>query len=87
MFHGTDQQLTSEYGRLALELNQINVAGQALAAADDPTRPDWRVISARGTVFAKQGKYGEAVPFYERALALAPDNPTIMNNLAMAHAI
>jgi len=87
MFHGTDQQLTSEYGRLALELNQINVAGQALAAADDPTRPDWRVISARGTVFAKQGKYGEAVPFYERALALAPDNPTIMNNLAMAHAM
>ena len=87
MFHGTDQQLTSEYGRLALELNQINVAGQALAAADDPTRPDWRVISARGTVFAKQGKYDQAIPFYERALALAPDNPTIMNNLAMAHAM
>jgi Flp pilus assembly protein TadD len=87
MFHSNDQQLTSEYGRLALELNQINVAGQALAAADDPTRPDWRVISARGTVFAKQGKYGEAIPFYERALALAPDNPTIMNNLAMANAM
>lgn len=87
MFHGNDPQLTSEYGRLALELNQINVAGQLLAAADDPTKPDWRVVSARGTVLAKQGKYGEAIPFYERALALAPDNPGVMNNLAMAHAM
>ncbi|HVZ03258.1 tetratricopeptide repeat protein [Hyphomicrobium sp.] len=87
MIHGHDQQLTSEYGRLALELNQINVAGQLLAAADDPTRPDWRVISARGTVMAKQGKYADAIPFYQRALALSPDNPTIMNNLAMAHAM
>jgi Flp pilus assembly protein TadD len=87
MFHGKDPQLTSEYGRLALELNQTNLAGQLLAAADDPTRPDWRVVSARGTVLAKQGKYSNAIPFYERALSLSPNNPTIMNNLAMAHAM
>jgi len=87
VFHGNDPQLTGEYGRLALELNQINVAGQLLAAADDPTKPDWRVISARGTVLAKQGKYSEAIPYYERALTLAPDNPGVMNNLAMAQAM
>jgi Flp pilus assembly protein TadD len=87
MFHSNDPKLVSEYGRLALELNQVNVAGQLLAAADDPARPDWRVISARGTVLAKQGKYSDAVPFYERALTLSPNNPTIMNNLAMAHAM
>jgi Flp pilus assembly protein TadD len=87
IFHGKDPQLTSEYGRMALELNQINLAGQLLAAADDPARPDWRVVSARGTVLAKQGKYGNAIPFYERALSLSPNNPTVMNNLAMAHAM
>jgi Flp pilus assembly protein TadD len=87
MFHGKDPQLTSEYGRMALELNQINLAGQLLAAADDPARPDWRVVSARGTVLAKQGKYDNAIPFYERALSLSPNNPTVMNNLAMAHAM
>lgn len=87
VFHANDPQLTSEYGRLALELNQVNMAGQLLAAADDPTRPDWRVVSARGTVLAKQGKYAEAIPFYERALALSPDNPGVMNNLAMANAM
>lgn len=87
VMHGSDPKLAGEYGRLALELNQINVASQLLAAADDPAKPDWRIVSARGTVMAKQGKYAEAVPYYQRALAIAPDNPTVLNNLAMAHAM
>ena len=37
-----------------------------------PAKPDWRIISARGTVLAKQGKYAEAIPFYERALSARP---------------
>lgn len=87
LIHGSDQELAGEYGRLALEMDQIGVANQMLTVADDPTKPDWRVISARGTVMAKQGKYDEAVPFYERALTLSPNNPTVMNNLAMAYAM
>ena len=86
-FHGNSRELASEYGRLALEFDQINVAGRLLAAADDPTNPDWRVTSARGTVLAKQGKYKDAIPFYESALALAPDHPSLMSNLALAHAM
>ena len=72
---------------MALDLNQVGVANQLLTIADDPTKPDWRVISARGTVLAKQGKYSDAIPFYERALTLSQNNPTVMNNLAMAHAM
>jgi Flp pilus assembly protein TadD len=87
LFHGQSRELASEYGRLALELDQISVANQLLAAADDPAKPDWRVISARGTVLAKQGKYQEAIPYYERALSLAHDHPSILSNLALAHAM
>jgi Flp pilus assembly protein TadD len=87
IFHGQSRELASEYGRLALDLDQVNVAGRLLAVADDPVQPDWRVISARGTVLAKQGKYGEAIPFYERALTLAHDHPSILSNLALAHAM
>lgn len=84
VYHGANKQLASEYGRLALELDQVSIAQQMLALADDPVAPDWRVISARGTAMAKQGKYQEAIPFYERAMTLAPDKPSIMNNLALA---
>lgn len=85
VFHGQDRKLASEYGRLALELDQVQVAQQVLQGADDPANPDWRVISARGTAMAKQGKYTEAIPFYERALRLASNEPSVLNNLALAY--
>jgi Flp pilus assembly protein TadD len=58
-----------------------------LEKADDPANPDWKVVSARGTALAKQGRYREAIAFYERALTLAPDQPSVLNNLALAHAM
>lgn len=85
VYHGQNRELASEYGRLALDLGQTNVAQQVLTAAEDPSSPDWKVISARGTVLAKQGKYSEAIPLYERALQLSKDEPSVLNNLAMAY--
>jgi Flp pilus assembly protein TadD len=87
LVHGNSRELAGEYGRLALEFDQISLADRLLAAADDPVNPDWRVISARGTVLAKQGKYQEAIPFFERALTFAHDHPSILSNLALAHAM
>jgi len=87
IFHGDSRELAGEYGRLALDLDQVNVAKQLLAGADDPSRPDWRIVSARGTVMAKEGKYSEAIEFYERALSLAHDQPSLLSNLALAYAM
>ena len=77
--------MASEYGRLALDLDQVSVAERLLSVADNPSKPDWRVISARGTVLAKQGQFGAALPFYNRALAISPGQPSVLNNLALAH--
>jgi Flp pilus assembly protein TadD len=82
--HPGHRGILSEMGRLALDLEQVELAQRLLAAADDPANADWRTISARGTVLAKQGKYREAIPLYERALALAPNEASILNNLALA---
>jgi Flp pilus assembly protein TadD len=87
MLNGNHRGINSEYGRLALEFDQVSLAQKLLARAEDPTHPDWRIISARGTILAKEGRYGDAIPLYERALALAPDQPSILNNLALAHAM
>jgi Flp pilus assembly protein TadD len=86
-FNAGHRALNSEYGRLALEFDQVSLAQRLLEAADDPANPDWRVISARGTVLAKLGSYRDAIPLYERALALAPNQPSVLNNLALAHAM
>jgi len=84
--HGNDRELASEYGRLAADLDQLSLASKLLAIAEDPARPDWKVISARGAVLAKQGRYDDALPLFERALALDPGNPSLTNNLALARA-
>mgnify|MGYP001828207548 CR=1 FL=1 len=86
VLHGNDREIASEYGRLALEADQVQLAGKLLALADDRTSPDWRIVSGRGAALAKQGKYKESIVMFERAHQLAPANPTVMNNLAMAHA-
>lgn len=85
IIHGSDKKLAREYGRLALDLDQISVAKKLLAIADDPVNPDWRVVLARGTAHAKEGSYREAITFYERARALQPNHPSVLNNLALAY--
>jgi len=82
-----DKEIASEYGRLALDLNQISLAQRLLSLADDPAKPDWRVISAQGTVLAKQGKQKEAIPYFERARIIAPTQVSVLNNLALAYAM
>lgn len=82
--HSNNKDIASEYGRLALDLGQVSVAERLLAVADDPAKPDWRVISARGTVFAKKGQFNAALPLYQRALAIAPGETSVLNNLALA---
>lgn len=86
-YHGQNRELAGEYGRLALELDQVQTAKQLLSYADDPAKPDWRIISARATALAKEGSYKDAIPLYQRAMALSNSNVSVMNNLAMAHAL
>lgn len=82
-----NKELAAEYGRLALDLERVSLAAQLLEVADDPMRPDWRVVSARGAALAKLGRYKEAVQHLERAHALAPDQIAVQNNLALAYAM
>lgn len=82
-----NKELAAEYGRLALDLEKVSLAAQLLEVADDPMRPDWRVVSARGAALAKLGRYKDAVQHLERANMLAPDQVAVQNNLALAYAM
>lgn len=87
IYNSDHKGLASEYGRLALESDQAQLAEKLLARAEDPLKPDWKVISAQGAALAKQNRHRESIPLFERALTLSPDNPSILNNLGMAQAM
>jgi Flp pilus assembly protein TadD len=68
--HAGHRGILSEYGRLALEPEQVELAQKLLGEADDPANAELANHFCPGTVLAKQGKYREAIPLYEPALAL-----------------
>lgn len=85
--NSSDPEIAGELGRLALEFDQLSLASRALTVADVAENTDWRVVSARGTVLAKQGQHKAAIPYFERALTMSPNQPSVLNNLAMANAM
>lgn len=87
LYNAQNREYLSEFGRLALEQDQVQLAQQLLERADDPAKPDWRILSARGAALAKQGQYKAAIPFIERARAVAPTQSSVLSNLALAYAM
>lgn len=80
----SEHALQVEQGLLALELGQTEKAAQVLkVAAASPAR-DWRVLSGLGVAESSLGRQKEAQRQFTRALELAPNNPAVLNNMAMS---
>jgi tetratricopeptide (TPR) repeat protein len=50
-------------------------------AMSDAYPKDWRGFNNQGVVLAKQGRFADAKPLFEKAETLAPAEPIIQNNL------
>lgn len=87
MYNPDSTAVASEQGRLALDLGQLDLAEKLIARADDPASPDWRIISAKGTIAARRGDKTGALTLFEQAVKLAPNEPSVLNNLALAYAL
>lgn len=85
VYNADNREYLSEFGRLALDQDQSQLAQQLLERADDPANPDWKVLSARGAALAKQGQYKAAIPLFERAHQAAPTQSSVLSNLALAY--
>lgn len=81
----TNGDIATELGRLALEMNHLEIAKPALEMADQQAIRDWKTLSAQGTLRAKQGQYDQAQQYYLAALESKPDAVSVINNLALAY--
>jgi Flp pilus assembly protein TadD len=87
IYNSDSKAIASEEGRLALDMGQTGLAEKLLARANDPEHPDWRVLNALGTLEAQRGNTAPSRTYFEQAAQLAPNEPSVLNNLALTYAL
>jgi Flp pilus assembly protein TadD len=81
----TNKQLLAEFGRALADNGNFDQAFDVLSQAHSPEDPDWRILSAQGAVLDQLGRFDDARRYYESALKIAPDEPTVLSNLGLSY--
>jgi Flp pilus assembly protein TadD len=75
------------YGRALAETGRFSEALDILSKAHTPDQPDWRILNAQGVVLDQVGRNAEARRYYETALKIAPNEPSVLSNLGLSYAL
>jgi len=82
-----DARLLRDRGLLALELGALSRARENLRKAVANGSRDWQTHSALGSALAAGGDHKAAQGQFTEALKQSPDNPVVLNNLALSMAL
>ncbi len=85
--HSNDREMLGAYGRSLADNGRLKEADEVLSRAHSPERPDWRILSAQGTVADQLGEHARAQQIYQAALKIAPGEPTVLSNLGLSLAL
>jgi Flp pilus assembly protein TadD len=83
--HPKNQAVLGAYGRALADNGQYQQALDVLARAHTPDRPDWRILNAQGTVLDQMNRHAEARRYYNTALKIAPNEPSVLSNLGLSY--
>ena len=83
--HPGNKELLAAYGRALADNGNSQAAFDVLSRAHSPANPDWRILSVQGTTLDKMGKHEEARRYYESALKIVPDEPSVLSNLGLSY--
>jgi Flp pilus assembly protein TadD len=83
----SNMELLGAYGRALADVGNFQQALDVLNRAHRPDHPDWRILSAQGAVLDQMGRHDEAQRYYETALKMAPDEPSVLSNLGLSYAL
>jgi Flp pilus assembly protein TadD len=79
-----DPRVVSEYGKTLAEKGRAQDAVEFLNRAVELTGNDWTLYSALGVSYDQLGNQVSARAAYEHALALRPEEPSVLNNYALS---
>src|SRR3954452_11254546 len=82
-----NKALLAAYGRALADNGNYQQAFDVLSRAHTPANPDWRILSVQGTALDQMGKHEQARGYYETALRIAPDEPSVLSNLGLSYVL
>lgn len=77
--------LLAGYGRALADNGNFQRAYDVLSTAHNPDSPDWRILSVQGTTLDQMGRHDEARRYYQSALKIVPDEPSVLSNLGLSY--
>ena len=82
-----DREVLSAFGKSLIDVGRSSQAEEVLGNAHAPDQPDWTILSAQGVAADQQNDHQRARSFYKAALAIVPDEPSILTNLGLSYAL
>ena len=84
VFHPNDIEGLLELARDHIQTGQPFYALEPLKHAETAAPKDWRAFSLAGVAYDQLNRTDDARAAWRQALALSPDNPAVLSNLAMS---
>jgi len=85
--HKNDREVASAYGKALAASGKFTEALNVIRNANPAANPDWRLTSAEGAILDQIGENAAAKAKYTEALKIAPEEPTILSNLALSYVL
>jgi Flp pilus assembly protein TadD len=80
-----NKALLAAYGRALADNGNFQQAFDVLSRAHSPANPDWHILSVQGTCLDQMGRHEEARRYYESALRIVPDEPSVLSNFGLSY--
>lgn len=81
------QDALEGYGLTLMQSGKPVDAGRAFADLMKINPKRWRTLNALGILFVNKNMIPEAMAYYTEALKYSPDNPAVLNNVALSQSI
>ncbi|WP_305988897.1 tetratricopeptide repeat protein [Roseibium sp. MMSF_3544] len=83
--HQKDREIASAYGKVLAMNGRFDEALNVLKRAQRPDLPDWKLMSAEAAIYDQTGNHSKARSLYKQALKIAPEDPSLLNNLGLSY--
>lgn len=83
--HPGNRALLAAYGRAQVDNGNYQQGFDTLSRAHTPDNPDWHILSIQGTALDRLGRHEDARRYYDNALKIKPDEPSVLSNLGMSY--